>query len=42
MNIVECLRRGNRMLEEMMLGTKVQTFDFEKKVPVGVDPAEVS
>lgn len=29
------------MLEEMMLGTKVQTFDFEKQCLVGVDPAEV-
>eukprot|EP00903_Cladosiphon_okamuranus_P018961 g17438.t1 len=33
--------RGNRMLEEMMLGTKVQTFDFEKNKLVGVDPAEI-
>eukprot|EP00752_Nemacystus_decipiens_P014568 g12974.t1 len=33
--------RGNRMLEEMMLGMKVQTFDFEKNALVGVDPAEL-
>lgn len=30
------------MMEEMMLGTKVQSFDFEKNTLVGVDPAEVS
>lgn len=33
--------RGNRMLEEMLMGQKVQTFDFKKNDLVGVDPAEV-